>query len=155
MGHVSQTVRVDAPIDVAWAVGRDANRIPEWNTTVVSVKDISGPLDQVGAAYTAISKIVGRPLEVAWRVERVEPMRLGEAVATAPGGGNARTRVRYEPDGDGTRMTVDVDYELPGGFLGGVVDKLFAERAMERDIRHSSENFKALVEQEAAALTPR
>ena len=152
MGHVSHTVRVDAPIDVAWAIGRDANRIPEWNTTVVSVKDVSGQLDQVGATYTATSKIVGRPLEVQWRVDRVEPMRVGEAVATTPGGGTARTRVQYEPDGDGTRMTIDVDYELPGGFLGGVADKLFAERAMERDIRHSSENFKALVEQEAAAV---
>jgi uncharacterized membrane protein len=52
-------------------------------------------------------------------------------------------------------MTIDLDYELPGGFLGGVADKLFAERAMARDVRHSSENFKALVEQEAAALAQR
>jgi hypothetical protein len=52
-------------------------------------------------------------------------------------------------------MTVDLDYELPGGFLGGVADKVFAERAMVRDVRHSSENFKALVEQEAAALARR
>ena len=57
-------------------------------------------LDQVGATYTAISKIVGRPLEVRWRVEQVEPMRLGEAVATAPGGGTARTRVAYQPAAD-------------------------------------------------------
>ncbi len=77
MGHVHESIHVDAPVDVAWSVGRDANRIPEWNTTVASVKDVSGPLDVVGASYTAISKIVGRPLEVAWRVERVEPKRLG------------------------------------------------------------------------------
>ena len=155
MGHVHESIHVDAPVDVAWSVGRDANRIPEWNTTVASVKDVSGPLDVVGASYTAVSKIVGRPLDVAWRVERVEPKRLGEAVATAPGGGKARTRVAYEPDGSGTRMTLDLDYELPGGFLGGVVDKVFAERAIVRDVRHSQENFKALVEQEAAALARR
>jgi uncharacterized membrane protein len=155
MGHVHETVNIDAPIDVAWAIGRDASRIPEWNTTVMSVKDVSGSLDTVGASYTAVSKIVGRPLEVGWRVERVEPMRLGEAVATAPGGGSARTRVAYEPDGTGTRVTIDLDYELPGGFLGGVADKLFAERTMARDVRHSSENFKAFVEQEAAAVAPR
>ena len=155
MGHVHESIHVDAPVDVAWSIGRDANRIPEWNTTVASVKDVSGPLDVVGASYTAVSKIVGRPLEVGWRVERVEPMRLGESVATAPGGGSARARVAYEPDGTGTRSTIDVDYELPGGFLGGVADKVFAERAMARDVRHSSENFKALVEQEAAAVARR
>ncbi|HET9455789.1 MAG TPA: SRPBCC family protein [Candidatus Limnocylindrales bacterium] len=155
MGQVHETVHIDAPVDVAWAIGRDVNRIPEWNTTVASVKDATGPLDVVGASYTAVSKIVGRPLEVVWRVERVEPMRFGEAVATAPGGGSARTRVAYEPDGAGCRVTIDVDYELPGGFLGGVADKLFAERSMARDVRHSSENFKALVEQEAAVAAPR
>ena len=35
------------------------------------------------------------------------------------------------------------------GFLGDVADKLFAERAMTRDVHHSGENFKALVEEEA------
>jgi uncharacterized membrane protein len=43
-------------------------------------------------------------------------------------------------------MSIEVDYELPGGFVGGVADKLFVERAIERDIKHSLENFKAICE---------
>jgi hypothetical protein len=39
-------------------------------------------------------------------------------------------------------------YELPGGFIGDLAFKLFAERAVERDLRHSNENFKAIVEAE-------
>jgi uncharacterized membrane protein len=149
MGRVQNVVHIDAPVEVAWDVGRTAHRIPEWNTTVVSVKDATGPLDQPGAMYTAVLKIVGRPLEVRWRVDQVEPLRRAETTGVAPGGGTAGVVVAYEPEGSGTRMTVDVDYELPMGFLGEVVDKLFAERAIERDVRHSGENFKALVEQES------
>ena len=39
------------------------------------------------------------------------------------------------------------------GFLGDVADKLFGERAMTRDVHHSGENFKALVEEEATIST--
>jgi hypothetical protein len=39
-----------------------------------------------------------------------------------------------------------MDYELPGGFFGGIADKLFMERQIERDIKLSNANFKALCE---------
>lgn len=153
MGHARNVVHIDAPAEVAWEVGRDANRTPEWNTTVVEVKNATGPLDQVGAEYTATSKIVGRTLETRWRVEEVDPGRRAVYSATAPGGGNVRLVVSYEPDATGTNVSVEVDYELPMGLLGAAVDKLFAERAIERDIKHSGENFKALVESEARVAT--
>ena len=149
MGRIHHEYHIDAPPEVAWAVGRDPDRMPEWNTTTVSVKDVSGPLDVQGATYTTVSKIVGRPLEVRWQVEQVDPGRMAEVTASAPRGGSARVIVRYEPDGSGTKLSTDLDYELPMGFLGGVADKLFAERAMTRDVHHSGENFKALVEEEA------
>ncbi|MGH2356885.1 MAG: hypothetical protein ACRDGJ_02595 [Candidatus Limnocylindria bacterium] len=46
-------------------------------------------------------------------------------------------------------MTVELDYELPGGLAGDIADKLFMERAIERRIRHSNENLKALAEAKA------
>ena len=149
MGHVRNVVHVDAPAEVAWGVGRDANRVPEWNTTVVEVRGVTGPLDQVGAEYTATSKVVGLTLETVWRVEEVEPGRRAVYSAKAPGGGSVRIVVTYEPDATGTNVIAEVDFELPMGILGTAVDKLFAERAVERDIKHSGENFKALVESEA------
>jgi len=148
MGRIHHEYHIDAPPEAAWAVGRDPDRMPEWNTTTVSVKDVSGPLDQEGSGYTTVSKIVGRPLEIRWHVERVEPGRLAEITASAPGGGSAHLVVRYEPEGAGTKLSTDLEYELPMGFLGDVADKLFGERAMMRDIQHSGENFKALVEEE-------
>jgi len=153
MGHIHHEYHIDAPPEVAWAVGRDPNRMPEWNTTTVSVKDVSGPLDRQGATYTTVSKIAGRPLEVRWQVEQVDPGRLAEVTGSSPRGGSAHLIVRYEPEGSGTKLSTDLDYELPLGFLGDVADKLFAERAMTRDVHHSGENFKALVEEEAVVQT--
>jgi uncharacterized membrane protein len=154
MGRIHHEYHIDAPPEAAWALGRDPDRIPEWNTTTVSVKDVSGPLDRQGSTYTTVSKIVGRPLEVQWQVEQVEPGRMAEISASSPRGGSAHLIVRYEPEGSGTKLSTDLDYELPMGFLGDLADKLFAERSMIRDVQHSGENFKALVEEEAIVSTP-
>lgn len=147
MGHVRDSFYVHAPPDTVWAVGADPDRIPEWNATVVDVKDVTGPLDAPGAKYTTVSKIAGRPLDITWTVDRADRPRHAEASATTPLGGSAHQVVHYEPEGKGTRVSIDVEYEIAPGLLGQVVSKVFAERSVERDIKHSGENFKALVEE--------
>jgi ligand-binding SRPBCC domain-containing protein len=148
MGHVRHTGHVDAPLDMAFAFGSDATRAAEWNNSVIEVKDVSGTLDKVGASYTAMLKLGGRPLETRWEVSRVEKPTLLELTASTPKGGRATSITTFESAGQGTDMTIEVDYELPGGFVGGMADKLFVERAIERDIKHSMENFKAICEAE-------
>lgn len=148
MGHILQTGHVDVPPEKAFAVAIDAARLPEWNSSVVEVKDISGLLDQVGASYVSVLKLGGRPLEGRWEVSRVESPRLLEYTGTAPGGGTATATNRFETAGLGTDLTIEIEYQLPGGFVGGMADKLFVERAIERDVKHSVENFKAICEAE-------
>jgi hypothetical protein len=148
MGHVRQMGHVDVSPDRAFALTVDAERDPEWNSSVVEVKDVTGLLERVGASYTAILKLGGRRLETRWEATKVEKPRFLELAGSAPGGGHAISKTTFEPAGGGTDITVEVDYELPGGFVGGMADKLFVERAIERDIKHSLENFKAICEVE-------
>jgi uncharacterized protein YndB with AHSA1/START domain len=148
MGHVLQTGHIDAPPDKVFALATDAARIPEWNSSVIEVKDIIGSLDQVGSSYVSVLKLGGRPLEARWEVSGVERPRLLEFTGTAPGGGRATSKNRFESAGAGTELSIEVDYELPGGFAGSIADKLFVERAIERDVKHSVENFKAICEAE-------
>lgn len=151
MGHVVNHVHVDAPPERTFELGIQAERYPEWEATLVEVKDATGPLDRVGASYTAMMKVGGRRLEGRWEVTRVERPRYLELRGTAPGGGQATVINRFEPAAGGTDLTFELDYELPGGFVGGLADKLFVERAIERDTRHSGENFKAICEAEVLA----
>jgi uncharacterized membrane protein len=74
-----------------------------------------------------------------------------ELTGTTSHGGHAVTTTRYEPIASGTNVEVELDYELPGGFVGDAADRLFIERAMDRQISHSNENFKALAEAVASA----
>jgi ligand-binding SRPBCC domain-containing protein len=149
MSHVRNSVHIEAPPAIAWQVGRDPDRIPQWNTTAVAVKDVTGPLDRVGTRLTIESRVVGRSVDITWEVQEVESPRYFVATATTPMGGSARQRVDYEPEDGGTKVTVDMEYELAAGLLGKLLNKAFAERMLERDVVHSGENFKALVEEEA------
>lgn len=148
MGHVVQTGHINASPDQAFALAVDAARIPEWNSSVVDAKEITGLLDQVGSSYVSVLKLGGQTLESRWEVTRVDRPRVIEFTGTAPGGGRATAKDRFEPSGGGTDITIEVEYELPGGFVGSMANKLFVERAIERDVKHSVENFKAICEAE-------
>lgn len=148
MAKVVTHFHVDAPPDRVFELGANAERFPEWQTNLVEVKDVTGKLDHVGAAYTGVMKIAGRRLEARWEVARIEKPSYTELRGSAPGGGRATMITRSEPAGGGSDCTFELDYELPGGFIGDLAFKLFAERSVERDVRHSNENFKAIVEAE-------
>ena len=150
MGHVRQMGHVDISPDRAFALTIDPKRDPEWNNSVIDVRDVSGMLDTVGASYTAMLKLGGRKLETRWEVTKVEKPKFIEQAATSERGGHATSKTTFEAAGGGTDITIEVDYELPGGFVGGMADKLFVERAIERDVKHSMENFKAICEVEEA-----
>jgi uncharacterized membrane protein len=150
MGHARDTYHIDAPPDRVWALYTDLSRYSEWNEGLSEVKDTSGPLDQVGSKFTAVIKVMGRRFEATSEVTKVEPGKLIEQHGSVVGGGPAASSFRVEPVSGGTDVTVELDYQLPGGLIGDVADKLFMERAIERQIRHSNENFKALAEAKVA-----
>jgi uncharacterized membrane protein len=151
MPEVRDQFRIEASPDRVWAVAIDASRIPEWQTNVVEVRDVTGRLDEVGTRYTSVIRIVGRPLEGEWEVTKAEPNRLLVLTGKVPGGGRAVNTVTFTPSAGSTDVTVELDYELPGGFLGQFANRLFVERALQRDVRHASENFKALCEEAETA----
>jgi carbon monoxide dehydrogenase subunit G len=144
MGHVSTRFRVAAPIEHVWEIAADCARLQEWNVSFVEVRDCPGRIDEVGARYTAVTRVVGRRLEGQWETTHVERPHRVETRGTASGG-HAKVSTTMSPDGDGTELSVELDYELPGGVFSGMLEKL-AHKAIERDLRHSNENFAALCE---------
>ncbi len=53
-----------------------------------------------------------------------------ELKGVAPGGGSASLIMTIVPAGGGTDIVTEMGYELPGGFVGAIADRIFVERAI-------------------------
>jgi uncharacterized membrane protein len=135
----------DAPIDRVFELGSDFARYPEWNTSYSEINEVTGPA-KIGTRIHGVTKVLGRRMEGWGEVVEIDPPRLLKIAGSGLEGGSVSTTYRFMPSGDGTDYEFESQYELPAGFLGQIADKLFVEKAVERDLRHSLENFKALVE---------
>ena len=145
MGHVQLIQHIDAPIDYVWEIGASCERLPEWNVTIVEVKDCPGRLDRVGARATVVARVFGRRIEGSQETTKADKPHAFSLKLSGAGGANGVVDQTFSEASGGTDTTIDVEYELPLGLFAGVAEKLLGG-SVERDLRHSMENFKALCE---------
>jgi len=117
---VDRTIRIDAPPEQVFAYWRDLEHFPQWMSHVREVRalgddryhwSVDGP---AGAPVEWDSELTGirENRELAWRT--VE----GSTVEHSG-------RVRFFPEGEGTRVHVEMHYAPPGGVVGQAVAKAF------------------------------
>lgn len=145
MGHLSIRSHIDAPIDHVWDTAVDCSRLVDWNVSHIEVRDCEGRLDQLGARYSAVSRVLGRNITGEWETTRVERPTLIETTGSTSGGGHLVATTTMQVANGGTDLAVEFEYELPGGVFSGVLERL-AGGAVERDLHTSNANFKALCE---------
>jgi uncharacterized membrane protein len=145
MGHLRLSEHINAPIDHVWEITASCERLPEWNVVVVEMKDCPGRLDRVGARATTVVRVFGRKIEGSQETTKADKPHAYAMKATGAGGVKGTLDQTFTEAGGGTDTTVDVEYDLPMGLFAGVAEKLLGG-SIERDLRHSMENFKALCE---------
>ena len=146
MTHVRMATHFEAPIERVFDLVTDYSRYPEWNVSYEEIRQVTGPVDKVGTKVHTVMKLLGRKMEGWSEVVEVDRPRYLKISGTVLEGGKLTYSERLTPAGTGTDLEFEIEYELPAGFLGHIADKLFVEKAVERDLHHSMENFKALVE---------
>ena len=152
MPHLVATAHLDAPIERVFALGSEFRRYPEWNVTYRLVHEVTEEPVTVGTRIHLSATTLGQTRDGWDEVVEYEPPRLMKTVGRRSDGTEVTITYRATPSGTGTDLQVEMDYELPAGILAKIADRLFIERAIDRDVRHSLENFQAIVEQPAPAL---
>ena len=133
---------VPAPLNAVWDLMVQADRMPEWNTELDAVLDVTGDVDRVGGGYRQVWRMFGRRIESKhpWQVVAVEPYRAREFRGILPIGVGATGRDRFDAVDGGTRVTVEIEYERPWGTFGRLLERMM--RAMLR--RTMAANARAL-----------
>ncbi len=155
MGYILLHFNVNAAIYDVWQFGLQANKIPLWQYDVVKVKGITGTIDHSGTKYTLIYKKAGRFLESPVEVTRFEPENYTiETTGITPIKGFFRSTTVMEKLSDTiTHVKWEMNYRLPGWFLGVLLDKLLFQRAFKKTVEKYIFNFKNVIERELAAQT--
>lgn len=141
MRHFSDEIRIAAPVERVWAVLMDTSHWKDWAPRS-EFSDFSGPVDEVGTTYADTTRLMGFRFRMITTVVEVEPLRrYHEHTDTGP----VDTIIRLEPEGDGTRLVVESDYEVAGK-LPGFVKELVARVVGERNVRQMLGNIRKLAE---------
>lgn len=117
---VEKTIRIAAPVEEVFAYWRNLENFPQWMSHVREVRYIGGD-----RYHWSVDGPAGVPIE--WDSELLNVVDNREMTwRSVDGAAVSHTgRVRFERDGDGTRVHVQLRYAPLGGVIGHVVAKAF------------------------------
>lgn len=141
MGQVHLTRHIEAPADRVFELATQPDSLRAWLRPLVELRHASGPLSQEGATLRAVIAIGTHELDSVWTVTKVEPDRYVHLVADSPDG-QAELIIECGAWYGACEVDLELIYELPHRFGGELMDRLFADGALRRDLRHSLEELE-------------
>jgi hypothetical protein len=146
MSHLSTSFQVGAPPDVVFDLVADPSRAPEWQTMISEMGEISGRPGGIGSSYTGFYRVAGRRIEGHFVVTAAERPNLHQAAGTTRGGWARWTTLIEAVDG-GSRVRVELEYELPGELIGSLFGILTGNR-LDQEFRRTYDNLRELIDSE-------
>jgi uncharacterized membrane protein len=139
------------PVDEVFAYHTDLERSPQHWTNVIACKRSGGPgAPQAGDRYTWRYRMYGVDFAGTLTVREVVPG--ARFVWETQGGLRARVVSEYRAlSARRTRVTVSVDYDVPGGLVGRAVDRLLVESRNASDGERAMDRLVERLEAEVAA----
>ncbi|MEJ7696980.1 MAG: SRPBCC family protein [Candidatus Limnocylindrales bacterium] len=154
MAHIARTIEIARPPEEIFDYITDLDRLTEWATMVKETRDLGDRPIKQGTTFSQTIKAAGSvDIDCDWHVKQLQRPRHVHYEATAPDGGQMQMSQTIMPlDGGRSKVEIDLDYEVPGGVLGQIADKLVFEGQNEKEADTSLENLKRILE--GAASSP-
>jgi uncharacterized membrane protein len=134
---------INAPVDAIEAITDDARRLPEWYAGIEKAEP-DDVYPEVGGKLDLVYKASGITFNLTQTLLERVPGQSG--VFQMDGMITGTNRMTFAPEGEGTRVTMGFEYEMPGGGVGKLVDRLLVERMNAQNLEKSLENLKGLLE---------
>lgn len=159
MPRVQNAIDIQAPTArVFTMIANYPERMPDWWNTFELQQRVTPPPTQIGSVSRYVYNMLGIKIKGEHKVlEMTENAYLLVKTTT---GIDSTFEFIFEPldaqitdTGESvamTRLTISVDYALPGSVLGQLLNRLTMEQKNERDLHEALINLKALIETQMA-----
>jgi len=128
--HIESSHRYDVPVEHGFAFITDTANWSRFWPGYVRLEPGSS-WGESGDTAVLVTRILGRERELTMAITEFDPNRLVAYTSTQTGLPDARHERHFEPDGDGFRYRLVVEYEPRGG-LTGIFDRVLLPRGIRR-----------------------
>jgi uncharacterized membrane protein len=143
MASVEHSVVINSSPENIDAFTMNPSQLHEWYVGVQEAQpDANYP--KVGGAMQVVYKAAGVTFHLTFTV--VEYEYLKGVAYKIDGMMTGLSRFTLTPEKGGTRVVGKFDYEVPGGSLGKVLDKLVVEKMNSENLDKSLKNLKQIME---------
>ena len=142
MATFKDSIFINAPVEKVFQYHTDPRNNTEYWPSFEEVKDIE-ELPSGGTKFSWIYKMAGVKLEGTSKTTEFIPNQ--RYVIESKGGVESTFIYEYKPEGDGTRLSVHVEYTVPIPVLGKLAETLIV-KMNEREGKTLLANLKALLE---------
>jgi ribosome-associated toxin RatA of RatAB toxin-antitoxin module len=148
MSEIHKSVTIDASAEKVYALVDNPERFSEFVPNVERVVDIKRSEGRVGDSFRVIYKVMGITFDEKFTVTEHQPPR--KAGSRFEGGMKGTFDWSFEPQGQQTKTSVVIRYELAGGVLGKAVDALVLERTNAKTIEDMLQNMSRILTRQGA-----
>ena len=146
MSRFERSIEIERPPAEVFDTLTDLNGLAHWATTVVETRNAPDRPLVAGDTFEQTVRVAGASMETDWKVVDVQRPHYVQYECKATPGGWLRMTQRVLESNGGSRVELEIEYELPGGFLGEALNKLYVERRNEREAESTLQNLKDLLE---------
>ena len=143
MATIEKSIVINATTQEIDEYAIDANTYPQWFAGVESVT-VDDTFPEVGGTVAVKYKSAGLTLDMTMKSISVQH---GDHLTIEMDGMISGTQKwQYSTADGGTKVSCTFDYNMKGGGLGAIADKLVAERMNTQNLEKSLESLKQIVE---------
>ncbi len=150
MAEIHKSTTVAAPVDKVFEIVDDPANFPKYVPNVQDVVDVHRSPGRIGDSFRVIYKVLGVTFDEKFTVTDHE--RHNRIKSTFSGGMTGTFAWTFEPQGEGSKISIDIDYQLAGGPLGKAVDSLMLQRVNEKTIEDTLQNLARVATAERSAV---
>ena len=147
MRTITRDIDIGVPAERLWSLLQDVRRLPEYSPNTDAVRDAPERLTAAGQQYVQVGRLLGVTVSSRWRVTAIDPGRLLRSEGSpAPGVRYVLTQRLVALDESRTRLSIEIEFTVPGGVLGRFAARAGVEALAGREAQTVLEGIRDAAE---------